>query len=315
VIDEGPLKRAAWAELHAVRKRQEKAARDLHRHEEIDRPAYDSWLHRTFPTLISRLRELHEEVFAKGEKVRAVQSIAMMSGRSPRKIWREQKEREANPQKFESDEETENGERNNRGRRDAFDRDDDPFGDDSDFPRGDEWSWEQAFEGQRVRPASPKPGAEARDIYRRLVQRIHPDRGGEWTAARQRLWHEVQLAWAAADADWLARLEIEWEAANDVLVPTSALSRLRGAIAELHAARRDLERKLRHYRETPPWRFTLAEKKRESLHRRTEMDFHHDIAFLQRQLNHLNALIATWEEPPRARRRSRARDLEVRFFE
>ena len=30
VIDEAPLKRAAWAELHAVRKRQEKAARDLH---------------------------------------------------------------------------------------------------------------------------------------------------------------------------------------------------------------------------------------------------------------------------------------------
>ena len=103
VIDETPLKRAVWAELHAVRKRQEKVARDLHRHEERDRPAYDTWLHRTFPILITRLRELHEEVFAKGQKVEAVQTMAMMTGRSPRKLWREQQEMEKNPKAFDSE--------------------------------------------------------------------------------------------------------------------------------------------------------------------------------------------------------------------
>lgn len=310
LIDEGPLKHAAWAQLHAVRKRQEKAARDLHRHEEVDRPAYDTWLHRTFPTLITRLRELHEEVFAKGQKVESVEYIAMMTGRSPRKIWREHLEAAKNPAETEPP---------HAGGRDEAERDapewssDDADGFDADPGFEGQWSANRrrAAEGS----AAPRPGAVARDVYRRLVQRIHPDRGGDWTAARQRLWHEVQQAWAAGDADWLMRLEIEWEAANDVLSPGSPLSRLRAAIEELHAARRDVERKLRGYRETPPWRFTLSEKKREVLHRRTKMEFEHDIGFLQRQLDHLNRLIASWEEAPRSRRRKHARQVEIRFFE
>ena len=310
-IDDTPLKSTAWAELHQVRKRQEKAARDLHRHEQTDRPAYDAWLHRTFPTLLSRLRELHEEVFAKGQRVQAVQAMAAMTGRSARKLWHEQKAAEANPKAAEAEREAE--------REEAFDDADDFFGDEE---RGAERrsrrrQWEDMFEPDFEPPATPRPSGEARDVYRRLVQHLHPDRGGEWTTARQRLWHEVQQAWAAGDADWLTRLEVEWEAATDVLSASSPLSRLRAAIAELHAARRDLERKLREYRDSPPWRFTLAEKKREHLHRRTESNFQHDIAFLERQLAHLNALIASWEEAPRARQRPRPRrrEIEVRFCE
>src|SRR3954468_15689113 len=126
VIDEEPLKRTAWSDLHAARKRQEKAARDLHRHEEVDRPAYEEWLHRTFPTFVTRLRELHEEVFAKGQRVQAVQAMAAYTGRSARKIWREQKEQEANPDLFEADEAAAHED----AQRDAFSDDDDFFGDD-----------------------------------------------------------------------------------------------------------------------------------------------------------------------------------------
>ena len=99
-----------------------------------------------------------------------------------------------------------------------------------------------------------------------------------------------------ADTDWLSRLEIEWETANEVIGPTSPLSRLRLAIEELHAARRDAERKLRDYRLSPQWRFTRNEKNRAQLHRRIEMNFAHDIEFLQRQLDHLNRTIAAWED-------------------
>ena len=245
VLDDAPLKRAAWAELHAARKRQEKAARDLHRHEQTDRPAYDAWLHRTFPTLLTRLRELHLEVFAKAQRVEEAQATAFFTGRSVRKIWREQKDREANPVPTGAEQSAAAGD-------DWGDTaGDDPFGSDDDFFDDRKQNgrshphWENAFEPHRANPAGPRPSAEARDVYRRLVQRLHPDRGGEWTAAHQRLWHEVQQAWAAGDADWLTRLEVEWEAAHDMLSPASPLSRLRAAITEFHAARRDTERKLR----------------------------------------------------------------------
>jgi hypothetical protein len=313
-IDDGPLKSAAWAELHAARKRQEKAARDLHRHEERDRPAYDEWLHRTFPTLITQLRELHLEVFAKGERVQAVQAIAAITGRSARKIWREHKDKEANPDAHGSGRDEEAQDRWDGERKNAYDDDDDFFNNGRGFGGDSGGQWNDPFGIDRPGRPAPGPTAEARDVYRRLVQRLHPDRGGEWTAARQRLWHEVQQAWAAGDADWLMRLDVEWETAHDLIGPASALSRLRCAIEELHAARRDIERKLRGYRGSPPWRFTLTEKKRGELHRRTESNFNHDIAFLQRQLAHLNATIAGWEEAPRPRRRARG-NIEVRFFE
>jgi len=74
IIDHGRLQSAAWAEFHTARKRLEKAARNLHRHEETDVPAYTAWLHRTFPLLVTRLRELHAEIASKAQKVQAAQA-------------------------------------------------------------------------------------------------------------------------------------------------------------------------------------------------------------------------------------------------
>lgn len=281
VIDHRRLQGAAWAEFHAVRKRLDKVARDLHRHEEIDVPAYDSWLHRTFPVLVTALRDLHAELAAKSRQVQAVQRTSALYGGSLKRLWREQKLRASSPEP----------------EADAADD-----ADDADETRRTEARLED-FE----QASGPAPSSEARDIYRRLVQRLHPDRGGLWTKAREHLWHEVQQAWAAADADWLARLEVDWETAHEVVGPDAPLSRLRRAIEELHAAQRDTERKLKEYRSSPPWRFTRSEHYRPALHRRTEENFAHDLKFLQRQLDHLNATIASWEEDwTKAKTRPRA---------
>jgi hypothetical protein len=273
IIDHERLQSAAWAEFHTARKRLEKVARDLHRHEETDVPEYTSWLHRTFPLLVTRLRELHAEVATKAQKVQAAQAQAAYAGGSLKRIWRQQREREMRqehpPEDANSDAHAE----------------DDSSGHRYDA-RPDDFS----------PPPNPTPTRNARDIYRRLVQRLHPDRGGEWTPKRKLLWHEVQQAWNAADADWLSRLEIDWEAANEVIGPNSPLSRLRRAIEELKAARRDTEQKLRAYRRSPEWRFTRNEKNRPALHQRIKADFAHDIGFLQRQLDYLNATIGAWEE-------------------
>jgi hypothetical protein len=207
-----------------------------------------------------------------------------MTGRAHKKLWREQKAYEANPGAFD-----------NRSEPDPADAPPPPETDDF----SDDDFFKKLFGDARPSDLSPDAAAAARDaksIYRRLVQHLHPDRGGEWTTPRQRLWHEVQQAWAATDADWLARLEIEWETANEILGPTSSISRLRRAIEELSGAQRDTERKLRYYRRSEHWRFTLAEKKRPVLAARTEENFHYDHAVLQQQLDYLNRTIAAWEK-------------------
>ena len=295
VIDNAPLQRAAWAEFHAARKRHDKAARDLHHHEQTDVPAYDAWLHRTFPILITALREMHQEVFEKARRVQSVQALASLTGRSLKKLWKEQKEYEADPnafrQRFEDDEESHSSDRDN------FDGEDDRFHGRRNSGSESRRSFRDAFGSDDRTAGNTAPTKEARTIYRRLVQHLHPDRGGEFGPVRKRLWHEVQQAWAARDTDWLARIEVEWESANEVLGPTSPLSRLRRAIMELHAARRDTERKLREYRSSTAWRFTRSLSKRAALQRRTEANFQHDLEFLKRQLAYLDATIASWESP------------------
>lgn len=304
VIDNAPLQRAAWAEFRTARKRHDKAARNLHRHEQVDVPEYEAWLHRTFPVVITTLRDLHNEVFTKSRQVQMVQAMAAITGRSAKKLWRAQQDDAANPKPFEEpsgfhddgpDEEA------GRGTDDFF-----SGGHRSGSGRGH--GFRDAFETGFGHTSSPPENREAKSIYRRLVQHLHPDRGGNFTPARKRLWHEIQQAWAARDVDWLSRLEIEWETASEVLSPTSPLSRLHRAIDLLHAARRDTERKLRQYRRAPQWRFTLSEPKRDALHRRVQANFEHDLHHLRRQLAFLNATIAAWESarPQRSRQRRAA---------
>lgn len=306
VIDNAPLQRAAWAEFHTAQKRHDKAARDLHRHEQIDVPSYEAWLHRTFPVMITTLRELHEEVYSKSQRVQHVQAMAALSGRSPKKLWREQKEAEANPDFFEESFDDSRSEEAQYGRNQQGSANNDSFRGAGGFDDA------EGFFGRDFEPAHPHQNPaftrEAKSIYRRLVQYLHPDRGGEFTPVRKRLWHEVQQAWTARDVDWLSRIEIEWETANEVLGPTSPVGRLRRAIEELHAARRDTERKLREYRRSFPWRFTLNEAKRRSLHRKAEASFEHDIAYLQRQLDYLKSIIAAWENTRPRRARSQFAD-------
>jgi chromosome segregation ATPase len=107
---------------------------------------------------------------------------------------------------------------------------------------------------------------------------------------------------------------VEWETAHEVVGPKSPLSRLRAAIEELHAARRDIEHKLAEYRTSLAWRFTRTAARRDALERRVEADFARDYRFLQRQLQHLNATIAAWDEDwTRSKTRPQSRSRRPNF--
>jgi hypothetical protein len=311
LLDQSRLQRAAWAEYHTAQKRHEKAARDLHRHEEVDTPAYEKWLNQTFPVHLTDLRNLEEEVSTKTQQVRLIRAMAAYTGRSAKRLWHEFKDGGAERwQRPDDEKQTSGGDNPRKSARHHFDADD-------YFDRDEPPPYRAS--GQTA--ASRRPGSAlrqhsaARDVYRRLVQKLHPDRGGTFTPARERLWHEVQQAWGKGDADWLARLEVELDSTADLgllglrdiepLSIRSPLSRLRRAIAELHAARRDTERKLAEYRKTPPWRFTLTKKKRESLERRTLAQLEKDTLALERRLAHLNKTILQWEEPTLGRSKPR----------
>jgi hypothetical protein len=330
LIDSAPLQAAAWSELLRARQRLEKATRDIHRHEEADTPAFRSWLVQTFPVLLSAVRELVQQIEAKGRLVQAVQSEAFFTGRAPGPIWRAWQANGGQPPPpppGHPDSEPwgeagagagENGHSHDPDIDDRVEKeinrlfeeegipDDDPFARDfQDFARG-------IFGVGSRRPDTPE-SAGARDVYRRLVRHLHPDAGGKWTPARARVWEQVQEAWNARDADWLARLEAEWEASADLLGPTSPLGRLRAALVEIDAARRDAEKRVREYRKDDAWRFSL-QPATDKLRARIHEKLRHDEAMLRDQLGEIEALIAQWERAGRGRR-SRKKRTSARQFD
>lgn len=280
VIDDQRLRDEAWRAFQELQRRLEEASRELHEHEEVDVPAFEAWKHRTFPLHLTALRELEREVFTKAQRVHEVEARAAHTGRSVKRVWQEAREGRATPateRPRAADDEEEQPPPRRQARLEDF------------FPE-----------------PGPKPARAARDIYRRLVQRLHPDHSGEWTPARQQLWHQVQAAWQAGDVDWLARLEVEWEAAHDVLGRHAPLSRLRAAVEELHAAERDLEHKFDLYHRSPAWHFTRTDGDRKALERRVETQLGRDYRALRGELRELNATIELWEEDwtrPRSRER------------
>jgi hypothetical protein len=321
VIDNRPLQAAAWAELAHARKRLEKATHDLHRHEDTDEPAFRAWLAATFPQLVNTARDLVMQVETKRRLLEAISREAFFSGRSEAAVWREWQRYGGQPPPMKEPPLPEEP----------------PFPDESDFndvtdADGDQMDklvdeeLKRLLEAEGIdeddpmagafrdlargmlgfKDAAPPASADAKAIYRRLVQRLHPDRGGEWTPARARVWEQVQEAWNARDADWLARLEAEWDAATDVLGPTSALGRLRAALEELVAARRDADKKLRLYRKTPAWRFSLRPVP-EALLVRTGRQLQADCAALREELEDMVMTLTNWERASRRKERGKTR--------
>lgn len=306
VIDNRPLQTAAWEDLVRARKRLEKATRDLHRHEEIDEPAFRAWLANNFPTLISAVRTLAQQIEDKARIVQVVQNEAFFTGRSPARIWREWQQAGGRPPEPPQSEENENEFEppppdSPEDAEAAFDQEmkrlfsEDGIDEDDPLAGAFRNAAQEIFGFGGARHEGPE-ARDARAIYRRLVQHLHPDRGGEWTPARARLWAQVQEAWSTRDNDWLARLEAEWEASTDLLGPTSAVGRLRAALTEIDAARRDAERRVRTYRKHEAWRFSLQPPS-EILRRQLERHLRQDEASLRRQLDELERTIATWTKP------------------
>jgi hypothetical protein len=281
----------------------------LHRHEEIDEPAFRAWLGATFPTLVTAARELALQIVAKERLVDEVSQEAYFSNRSAAAVWREWQENGGQPPPpppgREGSDTREAGDSTSKG------------GPEEEMDE----EWKRFFEEEEIDEEDPVAGAfrdmarglfgakaksptvtsDARATYRRLVQQLHPDRGGEWTPARARLWEHVQEAWNAGDADWLARLEAEWEAGTDLLGPTSAVGRLRAALKEIDAARRDADRKVRVYRKAHAWRFSLQAVPT-ALHVRMERILRADCEMLREQLADLEMIVTNWERAARRKR-------------
>jgi hypothetical protein len=142
-------------------------------------------------------------------------------------------------------------------------------------------------------------GADARvkELYRRLVRRLHPDLRADGSADVSALWHEVQEAYAASD---VARMEILLALSNmraNELDNETSLSQMGGALVELKRSLRALEKSLLEAEEEEAWNFA-GNGPNEDLKMRVERQLRFDLATRRRILNMLTKTIADWARGP-----------------
>ncbi len=158
----------------------------------------------------------------------------------------------------------------------------------------------------RAREDSPSSGtreddstpvdARVRELYRRLVRRLHPDLRADGSAAVSALWHEVQEAYGASD---VARMEILL-ALSDIEANRTAdqtLSQMHAVLAELERAFRALEKSLREAEGEEAWDFARMGASAD-LRARVERQLKADLAGRSQRLELLTRTIVDWAQGP-----------------
>ena len=142
-----------------------------------------------------------------------------------------------------------------------------------------------------------------RELYRRLVRRLHPDLRADGSAAASALWHEAQEAYAAAD---VARMEILL-ALSDIEANRAAdqtVSQMQAVLIELERALRALEKSLQEAEGEDAWDFAHVGPNA-GLHSRVERQLKYELAHRQQRLSELTQMIQGWAHGPSTNRKVR----------
>lgn len=196
-----------------------------------------------------------------------------------------------------------------------------------DLPRADREFMEAAFRrdlGRDDPPPPPPPPRRARkkekpptpqqtalearckQIYRRLVRRLHPDTGAESSPQARQLWHDLQDAWQQRDLDRLELLQamVELQDGGDETgFAAASLDQLRRIVRELARAWRDLQKRRREVKRHPATRLGDPEKAK-LLDSAIRAELQEDIRELRAEISEVDSLIARWQKSASSKKKS-----------
>jgi hypothetical protein len=145
--------------------------------------------------------------------------------------------------------------------------------------------------------ASATVDARVKEFYRRLVRRLHPDLRADGSADVSALWHEVQEAYAAND---VARMEILLglsDIQSNQLDERTSLAQMHSVLAELNRSARTLEKSVLEAQGEDAWNFARTGPD-DDLRVRIERQMKSDLASRTQRLDLLTKTIAGWAKGP-----------------
>jgi len=152
----------------------------------------------------------------------------------------------------------------------------------------------------RHTPKEPPKSETCKELYRKLVRRLHPDLRADGNAAVSAIWHEVQEAYAANDADRLQTLLALTEVEQGAPDASTSLWSMRGVVKELQRSLSGLEKVLRQSRKNREWGFSVrTDLDKLEKQERAGIQSRHQGA--SAHLKRINAVLEKWSTPPKPR--------------
>lgn len=280
-IDSAPLIRAEHKKYLAAVARLKASQDRLTLHEKSDEPRYSLWVQTEFASEISNMRVLHEKYVELEEILEFVEDFVRETGASPREgyleylemkraqdLMRKMRERtQAEPEDEESGQDDSDAESDDdsqtRGKgssEESFDR--------QSHSRTDANSSSRARSSAASRKADQRD-ADAKQLYRQLAKRLHPDMNGGLSPEETEMWFEVQQAYEDRDLSRLEallaiadRIAEEREASGAASAPSKiqSLGRLKSMLKSLASKLRNSQRALKKAKQSPAWNFHAIEK-------------------------------------------------------
>lgn len=342
LVDQAPLRDRVAAQCTDAMTRLERARVGWHHFERKDKPAFARWRAREFGALLSKAREVEIQIRDHQLLVHEVEMEMRRGFQDAHCAYQRVMFRRANPTAEPIDLESD-VDRNRRAARKLSDFEQEALfqqwvkrslGTNPD--KMDDEAYSATFEAFKshmfrgpveeprprnapgreeredlVRPAKSLPNSESpegvdarvKELYRRLVRRLHPDLRADGSATVSALWHEVQEAYAASD---VARMEILL-ALSDIKGKRTAdqsLSQRHAVLAEVERALWALEKSLLEAEGEEAWDFARTGPSPD-LRLRVEQQLKSDLAGRTRRLDLLTRTIADWARGPGTNRTTR----------
>ncbi|MEP6822985.1 MAG: J domain-containing protein [Chthoniobacterales bacterium] len=338
LIDQEPLRRSAAAECAEAMACLEEARAGWHRFEREDKPAFARWRAREFGALLSKARDVEVKIRDCQTLVHEVEMEMRRGFQDARSAYQRVMFRRENPGVAREDE-PDPPPPDPRSPRPVTDFEKEALFQEwvqkslgTNPDKMDDEAYETtfaAFKSHMFRPPAEETGprnfsrpraqekviedeedddepalpvdARVKELYRRLVRRLHPDLRADRKAAVSALWHEVQEAYLAGD---VARMEILLalsDIAANHMDDARSLAQMRAVLAELERALGALEKSLLEAEREDAWNFARRGPAGD-LRLRVERQLKSDLAQRAMRLDLLARTIAAWAAGPVANR-------------
>ena len=341
LVDQEPLRETAAAQCTSAMARLERARAGWHRFERKDKPAFVRWRAREFGALLSRAREVEEQIRDRQALVHEVEMEMRRGFQSAHSAYQRVMFRRENPSAA-VEEEDAGGPREGAsapGNLSDFEKEalfqewvQRSLGTNPD--KMDDEAYSTTFEAfkshmfrspldeqqprnihrpsatKRIEAKSEEEGEEAtmmdarvKELYRILVRRLHPDLRADSSAAVSALWHEVQEAYAASDVPHMEILLALIDIESNHMGSQTSIGQMHAVLAELERALWALEKSLREAEGEEAWNFAQTGPN-EDLRLRAERQLKFDLAARTMRLDVLTKAIAAWAQGPIANRKA-----------